>query len=387
MSLQNRRLRLREAVSSKDDLSLNAVRVSCTEECLNDNSNPWCVQECMQRRYWNGYKWGPSRWSRGDACQFRSRPGTFYGSCPDEIDAHDACAGSIYRQEDASANASAAVSSSQAPICGTPYNHQYQPPGDALNPLGVPPAPNFNRPDQAEWQSLTWKEQAASLHKEHSLLPVKNCPTNCSFRGPGERFWDQECLQEPGVTRTAFCYGLAQGDPYIMQRCVDRKSPFNQPKDNYSEYLDKWSDVYSTMQQESTDDGELGSDGALYRDASPAHMALPASPDAWYEMHGRTVYKDPVMFVQPANNEELQLTETQMVYPPIDSTAVEPRFIQPYFDECGGHWTVDKITRKPVRKDWYMGPSQGYPNMASAAYAALNNVWPPQSLNGTFHTY
>lgn len=71
----------------------------------------------------------------------------------------------------------------------------------------------------------------------------------------------------------------------------------------------------------------------------------------------------------------LNLSETQMLQPPIASTVEllpTPLEIMP----CGGFFAVDSISKQVVERDYYMGPSDGYPNKASAEYAAYNLVLP-----------
>jgi hypothetical protein len=89
-------------------------------------------------------------------------------------------------------------------------------------------------------------------------------------------------------------------------------------------------------------------------------------------------------YVQPAETEVLQLTETQMVQPLVNTFA-DVRETTPFTQACGGYWTVDKLTRTAVKKDYYMGPSEGFPDARSAQWAA-QNIMQPQGLT-LFNTY
>lgn len=127
-----------------------------------------------------------------------------------------------------------------------------------------------------------------------------------------------------------------------------------------------------------------GSYGAPSYDTGVWSPHLTYHPNQSYRQE-KGAWVDPVQFVFPssltADGSRMQLTETQMTYPPIASTAETPGTPM---EACGGHWAVDKNKHQAVHKNYWMGPLEGYPTHAAAQWAAENLVQPNQLT--TFHT-
>jgi hypothetical protein len=88
----------------------------------------------------------------------------------------------------------------------------------------------------------------------------------------------------------------------------------------------------------------------------------------------------PREYVYAKPNEELSMTEAQMMQPPIDhSYGFHPIPVQ-NLGMGGGSYTVNRLTRQVEKKPYFMGPSQGYPTAADAQWAADNLVTPRSML-------
>lgn len=97
-----------------------------------------------------------------------------------------------------------------------------------------------------------------------------------------------------------------------------------------------------------------------------------------YRQEGTGVFRDDSVYVLPQDTVKnacpLTLSETQMLSAPINSAAeINP---SPIEWQCGGYYTVNKQTRQVLKKDYFMGPSDGYPTYQEAKYAADNLVLP-----------
>lgn len=76
----------------------------------------------------------------------------------------------------------------------------------------------------------------------------------------------------------------------------------------------------------------------------------------------------------------LTLSEAQMVQPMIDHRFGFHDIPPSDLGIGGGFYTVNRITRQVEKKNYWMGPSQGYPTHADAKWAADNLVTPRSTL-------
>ena len=88
----------------------------------------------------------------------------------------------------------------------------------------------------------------------------------------------------------------------------------------------------------------------------------------------------PHEFVHPIPKQELSMTEAQMVSQPYNSSYG----LHPVSDHDmgigGGHYVVDRISRKVEKKPYKMGPSQSFPTQQDAQWAADNLTLPRSML-------